>query len=63
MDINPSEITKILKEQIKNRERKLKSQRSAKSFLLEMELQGYMALTMFRLEKWLNLKMVLKVWR
>ena len=109
MQINPSEVTKILKEQIKkfgekaevsevgqvlsvgdgiarvygldnvqagemvafsggikgmalNLEKKQKSLKLDKCFQLEMVLPEFMVWIMFRLEKWLNFLLELKVW-
>jgi len=52
MEINPSEVTKILKEQIKNLAIRQKLQKLVKFYQLEMVLLGFMDWTMFRLVKW-----------
>ena len=62
MEINPSEVTKILKEQIKNFGDKLRLLKSVKFYQLETVSLEFMALTMLRLERWLNFLMALKVW-
>ena len=56
MQINPSEVTKILKEQIqKNLEKKPRSQRVGQVLISGwMVLPEFMVWTMFRPEKWLN---------
>ena len=59
MEINPSEITKIIKEQIKSFGDKAEVTEVGQS---EMVLPEYMDWTMFKLERWLNLKMVQKEW-
>ena len=62
MEINPSEVTKILKEQIKNFGDKAEVTEVGQVFLLEMVLQEFMVLTMFKLVRWLSLQMALRVW-
>ena len=62
MDINPSEITKILKEQIKGFGEKTGFLKLARFYLSAMVLLEYTVWTTYKLEKWLNLKMVQKVW-
>ena len=63
MDINPSEITKILKEQIKNLGEKTEVSEIGKVLIRwRWYSPEFMALIMFKLEKWLNLKMAQKEW-
>jgi len=52
MEINPSEVTKILTEQIKNFGDKAEVQKSVKFYQLEMVLLGFMDWIMFKLVKW-----------
>ena len=48
MSINPSEITKLLKDQIKNFGEKLKFQKSEKFYQLVMELHEFTVWIMFK---------------
>ena len=62
MPINPSEVTKLLKDQIKNFGEKAEVSEIGKVLSVGDELREYTVWTMYKLEKWLNLKTVLKVW-
>ena len=52
MQINPSEVTKILKEQIKKFGEKAEVTEVGKYFQLEMVLPEFMVWTMYKLVKW-----------
>ena len=62
MSINPSEVTKLLKEQIKNFGEKAEVSEIGKFYQSVTELQEHTVWTMFKLERWLSLKTALKVW-
>jgi F0F1-type ATP synthase alpha subunit len=62
MSINPSEVTKLLKDQIKNFGEKAEVSEIGKVLSVGDGIARVYGLIMFKLEKWLNLKMVLKVW-
>ena len=52
MSINPSEVTKLLKDQIKNFGKKPKFLKLEKFYQLVTELHECTVWTMFKLEKW-----------
>ena len=62
MEINPSEVTKILKEQIKNFGDKAEVTEVGQVLSVGDGIEGFMDLIMFRLEKWLNLQTDQKEW-
>ena len=63
MQINPSEITKILKEQIKNFGEKAEISEVGKVLSVGDGIARVLAWTTFKRVRWLNSKTVLKVWR
>ena len=62
MEINPSEVTKILKEQIKNFGDKAEVTEVGQVLSVGDGIARIYGLIMFKLERWLNLPMDLKVW-
>ena len=62
MDIQPSEISKILKEEIKNFGTDSEITEVGRSFQLVMELPEFTDWIMFKLEKWCFLTLEQKVW-
>ena len=62
MSINPSEVTKLLKDQIKNFGEKAEVSEIGKVLSVGDGIARVYGLDNVRLEKWLSLKMALKVW-
>ena len=62
MSINPSEITKLLKDQIKNFGEKAEVSEIGKVLSVGDGIARVTVWIMFRPEKWLSLKMAQKVW-
>ena len=62
MSINPSEVTKLLKDQIKNFGEKAEVSEIGKVLSVGDGIARVYGLDMFKLEKWLSLKMAQKVW-
>ena len=62
MSINPSEVTKLLKDQIKNFGEKAEVSEIGKILSVGDGIAQFMGLTMYKLEKWSNLMMVQKGW-
>ena len=62
MDINPSEVTKILKEQIKKFGDKSEVTEIGQVLSVGDGIAEYTVLTMFKLEKWLSSLMGQKEW-
>ena len=62
MSINPSEVTKLLKDQIKNFGEKAEVSEIGKILSVGDGTPEFMGLTMYKLEKWSNLMMVQKGW-
>ena len=62
MDINPSEVTKILKEQIKKFGDKSEVTEIGQVLSVGDGIARIYVLTMFKLERWLNSLMVQREW-
>ena len=62
MEINPSEVTKILKEQIKNFGKKAEISEVGQVLSVGDGIARIMVWTTYKLEKWSNFLMVQKVW-
>ena len=62
MSINPSEVTKLLKDQIKNFGEKAEVSEIGKVLSVGDGIQEFTVWIMFKLEKWLNFLMVPKEW-
>ena len=63
MSINPSEVTKLLKDQIKNFGEKAEVSEIGKVLSVGDGIAEYMGLITCKLERWLSLMMVQKEWR
>ena len=62
MEINPSEVTKILKEQIKNFGEKAEVAEVGQVLSVGVVSQEFMVWIMYKLVKWWNLQMDQKEW-